>query len=54
MDISSLVKKNLNLDKLKVKPADVINNAKNKISNFYNNLKKEREKEKKDWREKVH
>ena len=46
--IQSLVPKNFNLDKFKVNPINAIDNAKNKISNFYNNLKKEKEKEKKE------
>ena len=45
--IQSLVKKNLNLNKFKVSPANVIEDTKKKIGNFYINLKKEREKEKK-------
>ena len=46
-NIQSLVSKDINLKKLKVNPVNVIENTKNKIGNFYNNLKKEREKEKK-------
>ena len=45
-NIQSLVPKNLNLKKFKVNPVDVIEDTKNKIGNFYSNLKKEREKEK--------
>ena len=45
--IQSLVTKNLNLNKFKVSPANVIEDTKKKIGNFYINLKKEREKEKK-------
>ena len=45
-NIQSLVTKNLNLDKIKVNPVNVIENTKNKIGNFYSNFKKEREKEK--------
>ena len=45
--IHSLVPKNLNLSKFKVNPVNVIEDTKNKIGNFYTNLKKEREKEKK-------
>ena len=45
-NIQSLIPKNLNLDKLKVNPFNAIDGAKDKISNFYNNLKKQREKEK--------
>ena len=39
-DIQSFIPKNLNLNKLKVNPVNVIDGAKNKISTFYNNLKK--------------
>ena len=46
-DIQSLVPKELKLNKLKVNPLNVIEGTKNKIGNFYTNLKKEREKEKK-------
>ena len=46
-NIQSLVPKNLNLNKLKVNPLNVIENTKSKIGNFYNNIKIEREKEKK-------
>ena len=46
-NINSLVSKNLNLNKLKVNPVSVIEDTKNKIGNFYSNLKKERAKEKK-------
>ena len=45
-NIQSLIPKNLNLNKLKVNPVNAIDGAKNKISNFYNNFKKQREKEK--------
>ena len=45
-NIKTLIPKNLNLDKLKVNPLNVIDGTKNKISNFYSKLKKEREKEK--------
>ena len=46
-NIQSLVPKNLKLDKLKINPIGVIKDTKNKLGNFYINLKKEREKEKK-------
>ena len=46
-NIQSLVPKNLKLDKLKINPIGVIEDTKNKLGNFYINLKKEREKEKK-------
>ena len=42
--IKSIVPENLN--KIKVNPFNVIDNAKDKINNFYTNLKKQREKEK--------
>ena len=45
-NIQSLVPKNLKLNKFKVNPVNVIEGTKNKIGNFYINLKKEREKEK--------
>ena len=45
-NINSFIPKNLNLNKLKVNPVNAFEGAKNKISNFYNNLKKEKEKEK--------
>ena len=44
-NIQSLVPKELKLNKLKVNPLNVIEGTKNKIGNFYTNLKKEREKE---------
>ena len=46
-NIQSLMTKNLSLKKLNIKPADIIENTKNKIGNLYSNYKKEREKEKK-------
>ena len=49
-NINTLFTKNLN--KLKVNPVDVFEGTKNKIGNFYSNLKKEREKEKKKISEK--
>ena len=45
-NIQSLLPKKLNLDKFKVNPVGVIEDTKNKIGNFYSNLKKEKEKEK--------
>ena len=44
-NIKSIVPENLN--KIKVNPFNVIDNAKDKINNFYTNKKKKREKEKK-------
>ena len=44
--LQSFVSKDLNLKKFKVNPTNVIENTKSKIGNFYSNLKKEREKEK--------
>ena len=46
-NFQSIVTKNLTLNKFKVNPTNVIEGTKNKIGNFYNNLKKEREKKKK-------
>ena len=46
-NIQSLVPKNLNLNKLKVNPLNVIEDTKSKIGNFYNTIKIQREKEKK-------
>ena len=46
-NIKLLVPKNLNLKKFKVNPINAIDNAKDKISNFYNNLQKQREKKNK-------
>ena len=45
-NIQSLIPKKINLDKIKVNPLSVIEETKNKLGNFYSNLKKEREKEK--------
>ena len=47
-NIQSIVPKGINLEKFKLKPSNVIENTKNKIGNFYSNLKKQREKKKKD------
>ncbi len=46
-NLQSLVPKNLNFKKFKVRPSNVIEDTKNKIGNFYTKLKLEREKEKK-------
>ena len=46
-NIQTLIPKNLNLPNIKINPTSVIEGTKNKIGNFYANLKKEREKEKK-------
>ena len=51
-NLQSLFSKNLKLNKLKVDPTSVIENTKNKIGNFYSNLKKEREKKKKRLKKK--
>ena len=45
-NIKSIVPQNLNLDKIKIDPTLVIDGTKKKIGNFYNNLKKERERNK--------
>ena len=45
--IQSLIPKKINLDKFKVNPVNVIEGTKNKIENFYTNIKKKREKERK-------
>ena len=45
--IKSLIPKKINLNKFKVNPVKVIEGTKNKIENFYSNIKKEREKERK-------
>ena len=44
--LTSLVPKNFDLKKLKINPSNVIEETKNKVGNFYENLKKERAKEK--------
>ena len=46
-NIQSLINKNIKLDKIKVNPFEVIQETKDKLNNFYHNLKKEREKQKK-------
>ena len=45
-NIKSIVPKNLNI--VKVNPFNVIDNAKDKINNFYTNIKKKEKKKKKD------
>ena len=45
-NIQSLVPKNLDLNKLKINPFEIIDETKEKIGSFYKNLKKKREKEK--------
>ena len=45
-NIQSLIPKKIKLNKIKVNPLSVIEETKNKLGNFYSNLKKEREKEK--------
>ena len=45
--IKSLIPKNIGLEKIKLNPADLIKNTKDKIENYYTTLKKERDKEKK-------
>ena len=44
--IKSLVSKNFSLKKIKINPSNIIEDTKNKLGNFYENLKKEREKKK--------
>ena len=46
-NINSMISKNFNLEKIKLNKANVLEGTKNKIGNFYTNLKKEREKAKK-------
>ncbi len=43
-NIQSLIPKKIKLNKIKVNPLSVIEETKNKLGNFYSNLKKEREK----------
>ena len=45
--LTSLVPKKIDFDKIKINPSNIIEHTKGKIGNFYENLKKEREKEKK-------
>ena len=45
-DLDSFVPK-INLKKININPIGIINDTKKKLDSFYNNLKKEREKEKK-------
>ena len=44
--IKSIIPKNLNLDKFKINPVEIIEDTKNKIGKFYVNHKKKKEKEK--------
>ena len=44
--IQLLVNKKINLPKIKLNPAKVIEETKSKIGNLYKNIKKQREKEK--------
>ena len=44
--LTSEVSKKLDFNKIKVDPSNIIEQTKSKISNFYENFKKEREKEK--------
>lgn len=46
-NLESAIPKKLKLIKFKVNPSSFFEETKNKIGNFYSNLKKEREKEKK-------
>ena len=46
-NIKTFIPTKINLDNLKVNPINAIDKAKNKFSSFYNNLKKDREKERK-------
>ena len=46
-NIKSLMPKNLNLDNFKVNPTRVIEKTKDKIENYYYDLKRKREKQKK-------
>ena len=45
-EITSVVSKKLDFNKIKIDPSNIIEQTKSKIGNFYENLKKEREKEK--------
>ena len=46
-NFGEIVKKNLDLEKIKINPVEILQGTKNKIGNFYENIKKEREKERK-------
>ncbi len=46
-NFASFVPKKPNLSKFKVNPINIIDNASNKIENFYSNFKSERDKQKK-------
>ena len=50
--IKSLVSKNLDLKKIKVNPINVIEKTKDKIGNFYSNIKKRERKIKKELKRK--
>ena len=52
--IKSLISKNIGLEKIKLNPADLIKNTKDKIEDYYTTLKKERDKEKKRLEKKNH
>ena len=41
--IKSVIPKNLNLDKLKLNPFNIIEDTKNRIGDYYENYKKEKE-----------
>ena len=45
-NIKFLVSKNLNIDKLKINPANIVEDTKSKIGNYYINFKKDWEKNK--------
>ena len=45
-NLQSLIPKDLNFNKIKIKPIRVLENTKSKISNFYSDYKKQKEKEK--------
>ena len=44
--LTTLVSKKINFNKIKIDPSNIIEQTKSKIGNFYENVKKEREKEK--------
>ena len=51
-NIKFLTAKNLNLEKLKINPIHIVEGTKNKIGNYYINLKNEWEKNKKKKKKK--
>ena len=51
-NIKSLIPKNFNLKKIKVSPINLIDETTNKLGNFYQNLKKERAKQKEKLKKK--